>query len=146
MCEWGRAFALGQNFNDALVMALEPWFLDNEPLAYAAVSHAQELLDSAGTGSRDEYSSKGRSVSLTHTRDNALVSALALKFVATVEEYKSHFVDGLPTSLNLAYAEAMADAVVRSGEESWPDHTMVLLLSADAWMNVSPWDCKFFIL
>ncbi|CAN0452960.1 unnamed protein product [Ectocarpus sp. 8 AP-2014] len=35
----------------------------------------------------------------------------------------------------------MADAAARSEEEGWPDHPIVLLLAADAWMNISPWDC-----
>ncbi len=132
MCEWGLAVAYGQNLNDALVLSLEPWFLDNEPLAYEAVRRAQTLL-----------SSQEKPAYAGSERDAALVAALALKYVATVDEYESYFVDGLPASLNLAYAEAMAGAAVRSGEEGWPDHPMVLLLAADAWMNTSPWDCEF---
>lgn len=134
MCEWGLGLAYSQNINDALVMALEPEFLSNEPLAYEAVSRAQALL--AADGGADEDSP-------THARDTALVSAFSLKLVPTVKEYESHFVDGLPASLNLAYAEAMAEAASRSEEEGWPDRAMVLLLSADAWMNISPWDCEF---
>lgn len=140
MAEWGLALAYGQNLNDALVMALEPRFLDNEPLAYEAVSRAQVLLSGNGSGGDGDVGDGP-----ARARDNALVSALALRYVATVEEYKSHFVNGLPASLNLAYAEAMADAAVRSSEEGWPDHSMVLVLSADAWMNVSPWNCEFVI-
>ena len=136
MCEWGLALAYGQNLNDALVMSLEPWFLDNEPLAYEAVQRAEALL----SPSRAKPGYAGSK------RDAALVSALALKYVATVEEYKSYFVDGLPDSLNHAYAEAMAEAAARSGEEGWPDHPITLLLAADAWMNISPWDCEFFAI
>lgn len=166
MCEWGLALAYGQNLNDALVMDLEPWFLDNEPLAYQAVQRAHALIfpgegggvtddgvgssvdsdidvSAAAASSVEELPPPAPSADALYQRDAALVSALALKYVKTVEEYESHFVDGLPASLNLAYAEAMADAAVRSREEGWPDHAIVLLLTADAWMNVSPWDCKF---
>lgn len=156
MCEWGLALAYGQNLNDALVMSLEPWFLDNVPLAHQAVRRAQDLLvpsrapgDGAGAGSSAAEEAEGLgdtspgTVTARRERDAALVSALALKFVPTVEEYRSHFVDGLPASLNRAYAEAMADAAVRSEEEGWPDHPLVLVLTADAWMNLSPWDCEF---
>lgn len=137
MCEWGLSLAYGQNLNDALVLALEPWFLDNEPLAYDAVRRAKTLI-SAEEGGGDAGGGNP-----SHDRDTALVSALARRYVSTVEEYKSHFEDGLPTSLNLAYAEAMADAAELSAEEGWPDHVMVLVLSADAWMNLSPWHCEF---
>ena len=134
MCEWGLGLAYGQNINDALVMALEPEFLSNEPLAYEAVSRAQALLGADGASGDD---------SPMHARDSALASAFSLKLVPTVKEYESHFVDGLPASLSLAYAEAMAEAASRSEEEGWPDRAMVLLLAADAWMNISPWDCEF---
>lgn len=134
MCEWGLGLAYGQNINDALVMALEPEFLSNEPLAYEAVSRAQALLAAGGGAGED---------SPTHARDTALVSAFSLKLVPTVKEYEAHFVDGLPASLSLAYAEAMSEAASRSEEEGWPDRAMVLLLAADAWMNISPWDCEF---
>ena len=128
MCEWGLAVAYGLNLNDALVMSLEAWFLDNESLAYEAFRRAQTPLSS-----QEKLAYAGSE------RDAALVSAVALKYVATVDEYKSFFVDGLPASLNPAYAEA----AVLSGEEGWPDHAMVLLLAANAWMNTAPWDCEF---
>ncbi|CAM9742218.1 unnamed protein product, partial [Hapterophycus canaliculatus] len=162
MCEWGLALAYGQNLNDALVMALEPWFLDNEPLAYQAVRRAQALLagGSAGGNGDDGSSSAAGSpdgapgavgpddvqtlgtqpASAASRRDAALVAALALKFVPSVEEYASRFVEGLPASLNLDYAEAMDAAATLSSKEGWPDHAIVLLLAADAWMNLSPWD------
>lgn len=166
MCEWGLALAYGQNLNDALVMSLEPWFLDNEPLAYQAARRAQDLTfpsraggdvtsgrgggDGGSTGEEAAEEGGGETprgaVPASRRRDAALVSALAFKFVPTVEEYESHFVDGLPASLNQAYAEAMADAAVWSEEEGWPDHPIVLLLTADAWMNLSPWDCEFRLL
>lgn len=174
MCEWGLALAFGQNLNDALVMALEPWFLDNEPLAYQAVRRAQALLAEGGGGGDGETDSRTTTTSsatglpggapdaagsetvtastasqpnaavaaaASRRRDEALVSALTLKFVPTAEEYESYFVDGLPASLNRAYAEAMDAAAARSSEEGWPDHPIVLLLAADAWMNLSPWNC-----
>lgn len=140
MCEWGLGLAYGQNINDALVMALEPDFLSNEPLAYEAVARAQTLLSAEGGG--DVGDGHGEDIP-THARDTTLVSALSLKLVPTVKEYESHFVGGLPASLSLAYAEAMAEAVTQSKEKGWPDHAMVLVLAADAWMNVSPWDCEF---
>eukprot|EP00752_Nemacystus_decipiens_P010350 g9220.t1 len=151
MCEWALALAYGQNLNDALVLSLEPWFLDNEPLAYQAVRRAQGLLFPSEDGGPEEAAegedggddtppAAAPATAGRRARDEALVSALALKFVPTLEEYESHFVDGLPNSLNQAYAGAMADAAARSREEGWPDHTMVLVLAADAWMNISPWD------
>lgn len=150
MCEWGLALAYGQNLNDALVMSLEPWFLDNEPLAYQAAQRAQGLLFPSKEGvDGDEEAAEGGgdtppgAATANRARDEALVSALAFKFVPTLEEYGSHFVDGLPASLNQAYAEAMADAAVRSEEEEWPDHPLTLVVTADAWMNLSPWDCEF---
>lgn len=150
MCEWGLALAYGQNLNDALVLSLEPWFLDNEPLAFLATRRAQSLLFPLEEGGDGGANSGGETPPAASTarsaRDEALVSALSLKYVPTVEEYKSHFVDGLPASLNRAYAEAMADAAVRSEEEGWPDQPLVLVLTADAWMNLSPWDCKFSFL
>ncbi|CAM9607512.1 unnamed protein product [Ectocarpus sp. 8 AP-2014] len=104
----------------------------------------EEAPDSRRRGddssTRPSSSSSSSSSTAMRRRDLALVSALSLKFVATLEEYESHFVDGLPASLNQAYAEAMADATARSEEEGWPDHPIVLLLAADAWMNISPWD------
>lgn len=136
MCEWGLGLAYGQNINDALVMALEPEFLSNEPLAYEAVARAQAILAAEGAANAGGESPM-------HARDTALVSAFALKLVPTVKEYESHFVDGLPAALSLAYAEAMAEAASRSEEEDWPDRAMVLVLTADAWMNLSPWDCEF---
>lgn len=136
MCEWGQAIAYSQNINDATVMELEPGFLANEPLAYEAVARAQKIL-------ADEGASGGSEDGPMKARDVALVSALARKLVATVDEYKSHFVDGLPASLNTAYAKAMAEAAVRSSDEDWPDHPMVLVVAGDAWMNLSPWDCEF---
>lgn len=166
MCEWGLALAYGQNLNDALVMSLEPWFLDNEPLAYQAsrralallsppskeggpVGEEEEAADGEGGGEAPPPAGTAATATATATasraRDEALVSALALKFVPTLEEYESHFVDGLPASLNQAYAEAMADAAARSEEEGWPDHPLILALTADAWMNLSPWDCEFLV-
>lgn len=97
MCQWGLALADGQNINDALVMAFEPEFLKNEPLAYQAVSRAQALISIEDGGEVDSDSN-----SPTHARDTALVSALAFRFIATVQEYKFLFVNGLPASLNLA--------------------------------------------
>lgn len=38
----------------------------------------------------------------------------------------------------------MAGVAVRSDEEAWPDHVMVLVMAADAWMNLFPWDCEYF--
>lgn len=170
MCEWGLALAYGQNLNDALVMDLEPWFLDNEPLAYQAIQRARALIsppegggstsDGGGGSSGDndigtstatsrekeESPPSAASADALGRRDAALVSALALKYVETVEEYESHFVDGLPASLNQAYAKAMAEAAVRSRKEDWPDRAIVLLLAADAWMNISPWNCEFRVI
>ena len=155
MCEWGLALAYGQNLNDALVMSLEPWFLDNEPLAYQAARRAQDLLfppSKEGEPVSEEEAAEREgggetppAASASRARDEALVSALTLKFVPTLEEYESHFVDGLPASLNQAYAEAMEDAAARSEEEGWPGHPLVLVLTADAWMNLSPWNCEFLV-
>lgn len=139
MCHWGLALAYGQNLNDALVMALEPEFLANEPLAYEAITRAQNLISAVSSGD----SSSGDDSTPAQERDAALVSALGRKFVSTQEEYESYFVDGLPMLLNLGYAESMATAAARSKKEGWPDPAMVLVLSADAWMNLSPWDCEF---
>lgn len=137
MCKWGLALAYGQNLNDALVMSLEPEFLAREPLAHEAVSEARSLLEAAGAGDGDG------AAALRRERDRALVDALAQKFRPTLAEYELYFVDGLPTELNRAYAEAMGQAAARSEREGWPDHAMVLVLAADAWMNVSPWDCEW---
>ncbi|CAB1113928.1 unnamed protein product [Ectocarpus sp. CCAP 1310/34] len=100
----------------------------------------EDAPDSRRGGGESSTRPSPSSSTAMRRRDLALVSALSLKFVATLEEYESHFVDGLPASLNQAYAEAMADAAARSEEEGWPDHPIVLLLAADAWMNISPWD------
>lgn len=126
--------AYGQNINDALVMTLEPEFLANQPLAFKAVTRAKTLLDEDAVDCDSGCEQRAR--------DEALVNALLLKFRETKEEYVSCFEDGLPSTLNLAYAKAMDEAAARSDEEAWPDHPMVLVLAADAWMNTSPWDCK----
>lgn len=139
MCEWGLALAYGQDLNDATVMLIEPAFVANEPRAYEAITRAQALLAAS------DGETTGNDASPLDARDRALVHALSLRFVPTVEEFLSLFVDGLPLPLSRAYAEAMVDAVEMSSEEeeAWPDRPMVLVLAADALMNLSPWDCEY---
>ncbi|CAM9842574.1 unnamed protein product, partial [Choristocarpus tenellus] len=129
MCFWGLALAYGQNLNDAVVMTLEPEFLANEPLAYDAITKAAKLINAT------DYPA-----SLSKERDTALINAMTLRMSRTLEKYKSLFVDGLPKSLNQAYAEAMTTVAERAVAESWPATDIVRTLAADSLMGLSPWD------
>ncbi|CAM9616256.1 unnamed protein product [Discosporangium mesarthrocarpum] len=142
MCYWGLAYALGQNLNDALVMALEPSFLANEPLAYEAINTAAKLASKWGEGGSTSTGGGQQTPPslLRRARDTALIEALRLKFVPTEEEFASLFVDGLPRSLNQAYSAAMSLLVKRADLEGWPSRDMVRTFAADSLMNLSPWD------
>ncbi|MFE7801348.1 hypothetical protein [Nocardia sp. NPDC057440] len=109
MAYWGKAFALGPNYN-------KPWeFFDETELAdtvartFDAARRAVELVDSVAPVER------------------AIIESLPAR-------YQRDRPDGDGTAWNQDYADAM-----RAVYERFPDDIDVAVLFADALMNLTPW-------